>query len=417
MKAAIIGYGKSGKAVHELLKLDGYEVVDIYDNNEALGYQPIAAYTNMYNITIVSPGVDLKKYKNVNGNLSSEIAFADKFRKEGAKIIGITGTNGKSTTTHLVAQLLNNAGINAVACGNIGLAYAEAVQDTYTDVFVLEMSSFQIDLLRLFSITAGSITNVTQDHIDRYGSMDNYYQSKLRIIDFIEVDGLLVADDDEKIKKHAEIKHINKQYISVDDEISNVLDFGKFSVNLDSFKLFGKHNLLNLKYALMLADSVADFQGDVSNLLEGLSSMAHRTEVVATYNGVTYINDSKGTNVESVITALKSVEKPAMILLGGRDKNSDYTPLIGYINNSIDEVCYFGEARDIIKSQLTGKVEAKETSHKTLLDAVIYCRDNAKQGSTVILSPACTSFDEFKSFEHRGEMFAEYVHMYAGSDT
>ncbi len=415
-KAAIIGYGKSGKAAHKLLEKEGYTNVDIYDANESLGYKSLSDYTDIYDKTIVSPGIDLREYENISCKVDSEIELAYRHIKQGAKVImAITGTNGKSTTTHLLSQILNNCGQNAVACGNIGLPFAEAVLNSDADVFALELSSFQLDLLNEFSVLAGAITNVTQDHLDRYGSMQNYYNSKLKIMDFIKEDGLLVADEDNVMIERAKDKPFDKMFISNAVIVDGVLDFGKFFVKLDGFNLFGMHNVLNLKYALILADKVMDFQGDVSHVLIGIQSMPHRTEVVATYDGVTYINDSKGTNVDSVLTALRSVKKPSVLMLGGRDKNSDFTPLVELIEKNVSEVIYFGEAREIIKSQLGDKITAQQTEIKTLQNAVRYCSECTRAGTTVLLSPACTSFDEFKSFEHRGEMFAKYVHEYAGS--
>ena len=144
--------------------------------------------------------------------------------------------------------------------------------------------------------------------------------------------------------------------------------------------------------------------------------MAHRTELIGKYNGVTWINDSKATNVDSVLTAIKSVEKPSYLLLGGRDKKSDYRVLKDLINKNITNVIYFGEARNIISNQLSPLIDANEETFTTLADAVKYCCLNAEKGSTVILSPACTSFDEFKSYEDRGEKFALYVKNILGID-
>ena len=414
MKAAIIGYGKSGAAAENLLKLKGINNIDIFDD-KAEQYKNISKYKNNYDMVVVSPGIDLKKYPNISGNITSEIELAYEVMDKNAKIIAITGTNGKSTTTHLTAQILNSAGIKAAACGNIGYPFAKAVLDKDIKVFVIELSSFQIELLKNFNAVSGCIINVTQDHLDRYGTMEKYYEAKLMLLNFIDKNGVFITNTDEKIRHAVEKHNIETKYI--DDNLKifpkydgKILDFGKFKADTSKYKLFGKHNLINLSFALLLADKVCDFKGDVSNLLEDLTSMPHRTELAAEVNGVKWINDSKATNVDSVYTALKSVEKPSILLIGGRDKKSDYSPLAELINKNISKICYFGEAADLIKNQLSPLLKGvEEESYDSLKNCVKILAGKTQPGTTVLLSPACTSFDEFKSYEDRGVKFKEYV--------
>lgn len=414
MKAAIIGYGKSGAAAEKLLRLKGFENIDIFDD-KAEQYADIAEYKNKYDLTCVSPGIDLNKYTNIKGNITSEIELAYEKMNKNAKIIAITGTNGKSTTTHLTAQIINNAGKKAVACGNIGYSYGMAVLEQDADVYVIELSSFQIELLKNFNAVSGCIINVTQDHLDRYGTMEKYYAAKLMLLNFIDKNGLFVTNTDEIIKAEVLKHNIETKYI--DDNLSvypkyngKILDFGKFSADTSKFKLFGKHNLINLSFALTMADKVCDFKGDVSSLLENLTSMPHRTELAAEINGVKWINDSKATNVDSVYTALQSIEKPSILLIGGRDKKSDYKPLVDLINKNISKVCYFGEAADLIKNQISSLLkDVEEESYDSLKNCINSLAKNTASGTTVLLSPACTSFDEFKSYEDRGVKFKEYV--------
>lgn len=414
MKAAIIGYGKSGVAAEKLLRLKGFENIDIFDD-KAEQYANIAEYKNEYDLTCVSPGIDLNKYTNIGGSITSEIELAYEKMNKNAKIIAITGTNGKSTTTHLTAQIINNAGKKAVACGNIGYPYGMAVLEQDADVFVIELSSFQIELLKNFNAVSGCIINVTQDHLDRYKTMDKYYKAKLMLLDFIDKNGLFVTNTDETIK--AEVVKHNTAAKYIDDDLAvypkyngKILDFGKFSADTSKFKLFGKHNLINLSYALTMADKVCDFKGDVSSLLENLTSMPHRTELTAEINGVKWINDSKATNVDSVHTALQSIEKPSVLLIGGRDKKSDYKPLADLINKNVSKVCYFGEAADLIKQQISSLLkDVEEERYDSLKNCIKTLAKNTKSGTTVLLSPACTSFDEFKSYEDRGIKYKEYV--------
>ena len=420
MKAAIIGYGKSGETSKKLLEHKGFTHIDIYDDKKE-NCTKILDYKNIYDITVVSPGVDRSKYKNIPEKVSSEVELAYEIMDKRAKIIGITGTNGKSTTTHLTAQILNNAGIKAKACGNIGYPFGEAVFDKDIEVFVIELSSFQIELLNILQIDAGCIINVSQDHLDRYGLMENYYSAKLKLLHHIKKDGRFVSADDVNIINQSILHKFEAKYI--DSKLSAypmldkyILRFGvKYSVDINKFLLFGHHNLINLSFALTLADKICDFKGDITYILEGLSSMPHRTEKIGVIKGVTWINDSKATNVDSVYTALKSVSKPATLLIGGRDKKSDYTPLIELINNNVSRICYFGEAASIIETQLSKKLkDVKEEKYLTLKECVKNLSLNVSSGETVLLSPACTSFDEFESYEDRGRKFKEYVLSFTG---
>ena len=418
MRAAIIGYGKSGAAAEKLLKLKGINHIDIYDNNAALGFKPIEEFCDKYDLTVLSPGIDRNKYGNLPTQVTSEVELAYEFLPQGAKVIAVTGTNGKSTTTYLAAQILNKLGVNAVACGNIGLPFGEAVLKQDTQVFVAELSSFQIDLLHNFKAESACIINVTQDHLDRYGNMDNYRNSKLRLLDFVSHEGVFICGNDKEITRG--IGERGFSTVIVDDSFKrypvlkdNILDFGEFSVDLSKFPLFGGHNIVNLSFALLLSAPFAALKGDISHCVEHLNGMPHRTELVGEFNGVKWINDSKGTNVDSVMTALKSIKKPSILLLGGRDKKSDFRILKDLINNNVSTICYFGEAASVISSQLGPITEAEQKSFISLENAVEYCASNSPMGATVLLSPGCTSFDEFKSYEHRGEKFAEYVNKYA----
>lgn len=414
MKAAIIGYGKSGKAAHKLLNLKGINNIDIFDNNDALNCKEISQYNNIYDVTVVSPGIDLLKNKNIVGNITSEVELA--FELVGnRKIIGITGTNGKSTTTHITAQILNNMGIKAIACGNIGLPFGEAVLNKDIEVFVIELSSFQIELLRNFKVDSSCIINVTPDHLDRYGNIESYKKAKYILSNFIVNNGVLVVGSNcsnVEVNKGVSKIIINEKFTEYPKLNGNILNFGDFFVDISKFNLFGHHNIVNLAFALTLINGIKKLNGDMTKEITSLNSMPHRTELVGIFNGVTWINDSKATNVDSVLTALESVKKPTFLLLGGRDKKSDYRVLKDLINKNISNVCYFGEAGNIISNQLSPLITVDEESFVTMEDAVKYCANKAEKGATILLSPACTSFDEFKSFEDRGEKFASYVKKY-----
>lgn len=419
MKAAIIGYGKSGAAAEKLLRRKGVDDIEIFDDKSGK-YPDISEYSGVFDITVVSPGVDRSKYGSLPDKVTSEIELAYEAMNKNARVIAVTGTNGKSTTTHLTAQILNNAGIKAIACGNIGYTFGDAVLEHNADVFVIELSSFQIELLNRFEADCGCIINITPDHIDRYGAMDSYRAAKLRLMNFIKKEGLFVSDGNPEIVNEAilhkfKARYIDSSFISFPKIDSGMLNFGAFHVNLSKFNLFGSHNIVNLSFALTMAGHICSFEGDVSYLLKDLSCMPHRTELIAEINGVKWINDSKATNVDSVHTALLSVRKPSFLFIGGRDKKSDYTPLAPVIKENISAVCYFGEAGELIKGQLSPLIKGvKEMIFPTLKDCVRETAALVSSGDTVILSPACTSFDEFSSYEDRGEKFKEYVLLYGG---
>ncbi len=423
MKVAILGYGKSGKAAEKILISKGITDISIFDDNEELDFLSISVFASNhdYDVTVISPGIDLSRYgisHDMIKNCTSELDLAYGIMDKSKKIITVTGTNGKSTTTSLVTQILNLLGVKAVACGNIGLPLGEAVLDETIDVFVVELSSFQIDLLNNFHIDSGSILNLSADHLDRYGSVDEYYLSKFSMLKFLSQVAKLIVLDDESIKSKLVDKNIN--YIYVDKKFErypilkgDILEFDGYQFDVRSFKLFGDHNLLNLSFALLLASSVIDIKGDLTELVSKLTGLKHRSEIVGKFKGVTYINDSKATNVDSVMVALESLKKPSTLLIGGRDKLSDYKPLANLINSNVSKIFYFGEAGDLISDQLSPLLKDIDgRSFLSLNDAVKYAVKDAVDSESVILSPACSSFDEFKNYTVRGDKFREYVLKY-----
>lgn len=412
MNACIIGYGKSGAAARRILEKRGITDIVVYDDKME-GARPLSAYIGGYDVTVVSPGIDRTKYPAIPKKVMSEIELAFEEMKKGAKIIAVTGTNGKSTVTHLTAQLVRAAGLSAVACGNIGLPFADAVLDTPSDVYVVELSSFQVELLNHFSCDALVVTNITPDHLDRYPDMGTYVDAKLRLVEFLKKGGFCVADSDERTQKAVAMR--DAQFVQLDNSVSSVrkgdiLDFGRFSVNLNEYPLFGSHNVMNLCFSLLLTDAVKELSGDVTSMVKNVSGMPHRTELVGTFDGIVWINDSKATNVDAALVALASCKHPTTLILGGKDKKSDYTEMVSEINRAVDRVFLIGAARSIIREQLEGKLSCPLIDIEHLKDVVDYIADHKlADGETVLFSPACASFDQYKSFEHRGDMFAEHV--------
>ncbi|GAB7140909.1 UDP-N-acetylmuramoyl-L-alanine--D-glutamate ligase [Deferribacterales bacterium RsTz2092] len=421
--AAIIGLGKSGLAAKRLLELDGYAPIDIYDDNRAImGAHPIANYKDDYEITVVSPGVNPKQIKVPISNRSSELELAYKYKKSNAKILGVTGTNGKSTVCHLTTQILNAMGKSAISVGNFGYPFADAVLDKPADYYVLELSSFQIELLRKgqFSLDGLVFTNLTEDHLDRYGSYECYANAKFGVFDFLAKDSMLAIPDNRKIKEMADaagitnrlVVDISSLYVYKGSDVK-ALNFGTFSLDLAKYRLVGLHNAENLAFSLVLIASVTSLVGDVTELInvKELTGLPHRLELVRQRNEVSWINDSKSTTVESTSKAISSCHNSTLLLLGGKDKQLNYGELAGDIEpSSVKLVIVFGEAREAIAEHLKGGGLKKPLFVvNKLKDAVSLAAQKAQKGWNVLLSPACSSYDEFKNFEERGVRFAQYI--------
>ncbi|MBZ4672653.1 MAG: UDP-N-acetylmuramoylalanine/D-glutamate ligase [Deferribacteraceae bacterium] len=407
MKAAILGYGKSGQSAEKILKVNGITNIDIYDDSLA-SYPNISEIKEGYDTIVVSPGLDLNKLNIDKDKVTNEIDLTYSMIDNNAKIIGVTGTNGKSTITYLTEQILNNCGIKAKACGNIGYPFGEAVLEKY-DAYVVELSSFQIDLIKLFKADSSCISNITDDHFDRYGNLENYVNAKLKILDITKFKVYALNDNILKEKLTGVARFIDKDLISYPFIEDEVMKFDNFYVNLQKFNLFGWHNKVNLAFALSLASEVVNLNGDVTNLISTLKGLPHRCEYVAEIKGNIYINDSKGTNVDSTMVALKSMDDNCILILGGKDKGGNFSLLTDLINKKVKSLILYGAAAEKIESQLKGKIDVPHYKVNLLKDAVYKAYELSGNTSYVLFSPGCASFDQFKNFEERGEYFKKYV--------
>jgi UDP-N-acetylmuramoylalanine--D-glutamate ligase len=412
MRAAVIGYGKSGKSAEKILKSMGYADITVYDDRLE-GMTPTAEFCDQYDMTAVSPGIDLKKMACRPEVFTSEIELADGLRDKSTSLIAVTGTNGKSTVTTLTAQVLNANGVKAIACGNIGLTYAEAL-DEKCECYVVELSSFQTGMLHNFSADCVIVTNIAEDHMDRYADLDEYTADKMNLIRFLQNDGRLIVEEDVYLMEKSGF--FKGERIAVDADLSGVvrlaegrLDFGRFYVQTDAFPLQGRHNLINLAFAMLAADRIKPMKGDVTHLITSLTGLEHRCEYVETINGVKYINDSKGTNVHSTYTALRGFDPGVVLILGGKDKNGDFASLAGLINEKCACVITYGYSGGRIYSALEGLVKVPLFRAEKMENAVEKAYTEADAGQQVVLSPACASFDQHNNFEHRGAHFKEMV--------
>lgn len=352
----------------------------------------------------------------------SEIEFAGRYTD--AKMVCITGSNGKTTTTLLTYHILKNAGINVGLAGNVGRSLALQVAREHHDVYVIELSSFQLENMYEFKANIAVMLNITPDHLDRYDyKMQNYVNAKFRIIrNLTPEDAFIFWQDDPVIQAQLRqvttearmypfSEHLEKDvdaYIDADDEL--VLNTSHTSLKMprNHLALHGLHNLYNSMAAGLSACLLDIRKEDIRRALEDFEGVEHRLEYVTTVNGVRYINDSKATNVNSCWYALESMPKGVVLILGGKDKGNDYTEIEPLVKEKVKAIVCMGKDNAKLLDFFTGKVDAIYDTH-SLQDAVDTCAAIATSGDTVLLSPCCASFDLFSSYEDRGRQFKDAV--------
>lgn len=376
-------------------------------------------------LMVISPGVPsdadvIKKARKNNIKIISEVELAYNFCK--GKIIGITGTNGKTTTASLCGYLFNNCGAKAYTAGNIGLAFSEIALDVEEDEFVsLELSSFQLDWIDEFKPDVGIILNITPDHLNRYDNdVVKYSKSKMRLFENQNEDDLLILNKDSKLlNENLNDPKAKTFYFSLNEKVKNgcylqddTINFSidgkiKFSCSRNDISIPGDHNLMN---AMSVICSANIFDFDKHKIIYSLKSfkgVEHRLELVREINGVKYINDSKATNIDSVVYALKSFSKPLILILGGQDKGNDYSTIDELVKKNVKKIFVIGSSAEKVFKHFNKiiDIEIKDS----LEEVVISANKEAKKDDIVLLSPACASFDMFDSFEHRGKVFKEAV--------
>lgn len=352
----------------------------------------------------------------------SEIEFAGRYTD--AKMVCITGSNGKTTTTLLTYHILKNAGINVGLAGNVGRSLALQVAREHHDVYVIELSSFQLENMYEFKANIAVMLNITPDHLDRYDyKMQNYVNAKFRIIrNLTPEDAFIFWQDDPVIQAQLRqvttearmypfSEHLEKDvdaYIDADDEL--VLNTSHTSLKMprNHLALHGLHNLYNSMAAGLSACLLDIRKEDIRRALEDFEGVEHRLEYVTTVNGVRYINDSKATNVNSCWYALESMPKGVVLILGGKDKGNDYTEIEPLVKEKVKAIVCMGKDNAKLLDFFTGKADAIYDTH-SLQDAVDTCAAIAASGDTVLLSPCCASFDLFSSYEDRGRQFKDAV--------
>ncbi len=440
-KLVILGAGESGvgtallamKQGYEVFVSDGGKIKEEYKNElktngidfEELGH----AEEKILNADEVmkSPGIPeknelVKKIRQKGISIISEIEFAFRYKGD-SRIIAITGSNGKTTTTSLTWHICKNAGMDCAMVGNIGYSFARQLALDPKSLYVIEISSFQLDDIKTFRPDVAILTNITEDHLDRYDyKMQNYVDSKFRIVENQQVNDVFIFNLDDTITN----QNINKYSIQstlYPITMSKELPQGAYLTNaqmylkwkaeemhmsIEDFALKGKHNQYNSMAASLGATAVGIKKEIIRESLQTFQSLEHRMEPVAKIKGVQFINDSKATNVNSTWFALESIDKPTILILGGVDKGNDYSLLNDLVKEKVKAIVCMGVDNRKIHEAF-GDIVSLIVNASSAEEAVKAAFHFSDKGDVVLLSPACASFDLFKNYEDRGNQFKHAV--------
>jgi UDP-N-acetylmuramoylalanine--D-glutamate ligase len=440
MRLVVLGGGESGVGTAILGKKKNYDVFVSDAGRIKENYKEVLSLNGIQwedqshsehkilnaDVVMKSPGIPdqaeiVRKLRDKGIPVISEIEFAAPFTD--AKIIGITGSNGKTTTTSYTYHLLKSAGLNVGLGGNIGKSFAWQVADEDFDVYVLELSSFQLDGIVSFRPDIAVITNISPDHLDRYEyNYENYIAAKFRITMNQEPGDYLIVDhDDQQISKWINQNQTKAQIIPF--SISQKLEYGvylnqnkmeinfnddEFIIETETIALEGKHNLKNAMAATSVAKLMNIRKATIRESLASFQGVEHRLEKVLKIQNVQYINDSKATNVNATFFALDSMNSPVVWIVGGVDKGNDYTELMPLVREKVKAIVCLGvDNKKIIDA--FGNVVDMMIEVDSMEDAVKMASRLSEKGDTVLLSPACASFDLFENYEDRGRKFKQAV--------
>ena len=438
-KAVILGGGESGVGAAVLAKVQHY---DTFLSDSGTLKEPFRKQLEKWEIpfeegghsaekvlsadlVIKSPGIPetaplVVRLREQGTPVISEIEFAGYY--DTARKICITGSNGKTTTTSLIYYLLQNAGLNVGLGGNIGKSYAMQVATEKHDIYVLELSSFQLDGMYDFKADIAVLMNITPDHLDRYDHcFQNYINAKFRITRNMRPEDCFIFCNDDEVT----IGELNKIVVQAkklpftqngkveegawleDDRMHVRYDGDEFDILVRDLALEGRHNVYNSMAAAITGKIMKVANETIRKSLTTFEGVEHRMEKVMSVGGVLYINDSKATNVNSTWYALESVQTPIVLILGGTDKGNDYAPIADLVREKVKAIVCLGVDNKKIKDFFGGMVPVCETLSAE--ECVNKCAELAVPGDTVLLSPCCASFDLFKNYEDRGRQFKEAV--------
>ncbi len=439
-KIAILGAGESGVGTAILAKKQGFEIIVSDFGKIKEKYKQVLLHHEINweeeghtitkilsaDIAIKSPGIPdsasiVIQLKEKGIKMVSEIEFASKYTK--ATIVGITGSNGKTTVATMTHQILNEGNLNVALAGNIGKSFAETVASKSYENYVLELSSFQLDGIETFAPHIAILTNLSPDHLDRYDNdYSKYIESKFRIVMNQTKEDFFIYDaDDEMILEWLSKNSIKSQLLpfSVKKELEKgayiknneliiTIDNNPFTMPITKLGLQGQHNIKNAMAASTASKLLSIRKATIRQSLENFQGVEHRLENVLKINNVRYINDSKGTNVNATFYALDSMEAPTVWIVGGVDKGNDYSELYPLVNEKVKAIICLGVDNDKIVKAFGNVVDILVETH-SMKDAVQVAYRLSKKGDNVLLSPACASFDLFENYEDRGRQFKNAV--------
>ena len=440
-RVLVVGLGKSGLAAARFLKARGARVT-VSDARPAMliaelpmlldeGYMVEAGSHGLLtfrrqDLIVVSPGVpmstpELKQVRAMGMHIIGELELGAQFLQ--GEVIGITGSNGKTTTTTLMGEILKASGRTTLVGGNIGRPVTELAEESLPDSWsVLEVSSFQLETVETFKPRIAMVLNITPDHLDRHGSFENYAAAKARITEFQTADDFLVLNaEDVKTQMVAAKTKAQIYWFSTKRQIKQgafVHGESIFFIAKEGAKpepvmpvaeipLAGAHNVENVLAAVCAARLAGVESGVIRAAVAAFKAVEHRLEFVREVEGVRYYNDSKATNVDATVKAVEAFEGGVWLILGGKDKNSDYATMSALLRERVKGVLTIGSAAEKIERQLAGVVKIERAD--TLERAVALAHEAADAGDVVLLAPACASFDQFENYEHRGRVFKELV--------
>ena len=431
-KYLVVGAGKSGVAAANFLAVRG-ESVALTDSNphpdlpypmengvvRLFGMQDEDSVLDGVTTIVLSPGVPstiplLQRARAMSIRVIAEVELA--FRHLKGTLIGITGSNGKSTTTALIGEILKVAGREPIVAGNIGEPLIAALDLEKPRTYVVELSSFQLETIETFRPDVALLLNITPDHMDRYPSFEAYAAAKHRIFMNQRAQDVAIANaNDRNSQRGAKARtwlfsstgKVEGAYLDGDQMVINA-GGNERRIRRANLKLAGMANVENALAAWLAARAVNVDDASVETAFKSFAGLPHRMVLVRELDGVRYVNDSKGTNVDATLKSLEGFgSKSVILILGGKDKAGEFERMRDAISAKVRTVITIGAAADRIESALNGSVEIVPL--KTMDRAIDWAANNARSGETVLLSPACASFDQFRNFEHRGQHFEELV--------
>lgn len=443
-RVGVVGFGRTGKALLDfLLERKLFENIFLY-NDETINEIEIKenykkngvnflikendfSKLECMDLIILSPGINARteRFNKIRKsvNVVSEIEFASTFIN--SKIIAVTGTNGKSTTVSLIHHILKNNGVKSIIAGNIGIPFISQVNDISSDsVVVLEVSSYQLEEIIDFRPYIAILLNVTPDHLDRYFSLEDYFSKKLNIFKNQKKSDYMILNYNDNLIRNYKYRSYEAKRIFF--SIKEVLEDGAFvrdnyihldfmskeeRVSLDRVPLKGVHNLENILSSVIAARIMGIESGNIQKSIKGFKGLPHRMESLGKIGKVEFINDSKATNVDATLKSINSIDENMILILGNKDKGGDFKLLESSIKQRVCKVFLIGSAAHTIYNQLIN-IREKLNFVKDLNEAVNRGYNLLKQkGGKVLLAPGCASFDMFKDFEHRGEVFKKEVNL------